>query len=584
MRIAVLVKQIPAPEQLQFDGGRVVRDGVELQVNAYCRRANAKAVELAGTSGEVVVFTMGPPEAEDALREMIACGATRGIHLCDGAFAGSDTLATATVLAAAIRSEGPFDLVLAGLNSLDADTGQVPAQLAELLGIEIAPAARDLEVVEGTFKARLETDSGYRHVEGALPAVISTAERLCDPSKAPPELRQMVSADLISRLTASDLQLDLRSCGSAGSPTSVGEPRLIGANREPRRAETVAKAVDLLVGLGAFESAASERDSVAISTGTSDIEVWCVFEDYDAGEELLGEAAELASCVDGSVTAFVRSPIQTDLSVHGADSVMVVPGAAEPHEFAHALATSAAERKPWLLLVEGSQTGRVIASMVAARNRWGLTGDAIGLEVNTDSRIVAWKPAFSGRLEVPIYTTSEVQMATVRSGILARRSPRDRADLVVSVLDAAPASAIRTTSVDEGQGADADLRRAEIVVAVGQGVEPEGYTTVDELRAALGGAALGSTRKVTDKGWLPRNTQIGVTGHSLAPRLLVSIGASGRFNYTVGIRNSGVILAIDVNSDAEIFDQADIGIVGDWREVVAALTRELDARSLQLRS
>ena len=100
--------RFPSPEQFMFDDGHIVRDGVDLEVNAYCRRANAKAVELACPGGEVVVFTMGPPDADDALREMIACGATRGVHLCDPAFAGSDTLATARALAAAIRHVGPF--------------------------------------------------------------------------------------------------------------------------------------------------------------------------------------------------------------------------------------------------------------------------------------------------------------------------------------------------------------------------------------------------------------------------------------------------------------------------------------------
>ena len=186
--------------------------------SAHCRRANAKAVELAGDDGEVVVFTMGPPSAEDALREMLACGATRGVHLCDPAFAGADTLATARALAAAIRAEGPFDLILVGVNSLDADTGQVGPELAELLDLPFAAAVRELEVADGSFRARLELDDGYAEVEGPLPAVLSTAERLCDPSKAKPEQRVVVDAGLI-RCVAPDLGLGPDDVGEAGSPT-----------------------------------------------------------------------------------------------------------------------------------------------------------------------------------------------------------------------------------------------------------------------------------------------------------------------------------------------------------------------------
>src|SRR6476661_36633 len=131
MRIAALVKQIPAFEEMELGpDGRLRRDGLDLEMNAYCRRAVAQAVALAAEhGGRCTVFTLGPPPAEDALREAIAWASARdvemdGVLITDRAFAGSDTLATAQALAAAIRHEGPFDLVLVGRNSVDADTGQ----------------------------------------------------------------------------------------------------------------------------------------------------------------------------------------------------------------------------------------------------------------------------------------------------------------------------------------------------------------------------------------------------------------------------------------------------------------------------
>ena len=295
-----------------------MRDGVPLEVNAYCRRANAKAVELAGSDGEAVVFTMGPPAAADALREMIACGADWGVHLCDPAFAGSDTLATAVALAAAIRREGPFDLVLAGLNSLDSDTGQVPVEVAELLGLPFAAGVRDLEVVGGSFTARLETDDGFCTVEGDLPAVLSTAERLCAPSKAPPEVFAEVADDRIVRLSASDLDVPAEQLGAPGSPTSVGPIRVLTATRRALRAASVARAIDLLEELGAFSDPPESDDSddaspasaalLAASTdgaqaAAGERSVWCFFTEPDLGAELLGEASELAAWISGTVTA-----------------------------------------------------------------------------------------------------------------------------------------------------------------------------------------------------------------------------------------------------------------------------------------
>ena len=146
MRIAVLVKQIPKFEEMELGSdGRLRRDGIEAEMNPYCRRAVSKAVELASerTGSHVTVMTLGPPGAEDTLREAIAWGLERGVdidgvHITDAAFAGSDTLATASALAAALTREGPFDLVIAGRNSVDADTGQVGPELAELLDLPVS--------------------------------------------------------------------------------------------------------------------------------------------------------------------------------------------------------------------------------------------------------------------------------------------------------------------------------------------------------------------------------------------------------------------------------------------------------------
>src|SRR3712207_4680620 len=127
MRIAVVVKQVPTFTEMALDAdGRLVRAGLPLELNPYCRRAVSQAVELARpATGEATVtaLTLGPPSAEDALREAIAWGVERGVEIdgvlvTDPAFAGSDTLATARALAAALMATGPYDLILAGRNSV----------------------------------------------------------------------------------------------------------------------------------------------------------------------------------------------------------------------------------------------------------------------------------------------------------------------------------------------------------------------------------------------------------------------------------------------------------------------------------
>src|SRR5262249_19357110 len=165
-------------------------------------------------------------------REAVAAGAAEGIHLCDPAFAGSDTLATARALAAAIRSAGPFDLLLAGLNSVDADTGQVPPELADLLRLPFAGGVRHLAIEDSAARITCERDDGTAEFLVPLPAVLSVAERLCPPAKFGPAERAAVPAARLRRLGAADLGPG--PWGAAGSPTRVGAVRAHDHRRERR--------------------------------------------------------------------------------------------------------------------------------------------------------------------------------------------------------------------------------------------------------------------------------------------------------------------------------------------------------------
>jgi electron transfer flavoprotein alpha/beta subunit/DNA invertase Pin-like site-specific DNA recombinase len=260
LRIAALVKQIPVGESMTLgEDGRLVRDGIELEMSAYCRRAVSKGVEWARESGgSCTVFTLGPPSAEDVLREAIAWGADRGVHLCDPAFAGSDTLATARALAAALDQEGPFDLVLVGRNSLDGDTGQVGPEIAQLTGLPFATGVRVMGITGEDLSLTLEHDDGTDEVEVSLPALLSVAERLCEPCKVPPPKRAEVPSDRIRVTTAA--ALGEGPWGQEGSPTRVGRTRLMHHDRAAKvlsgtPAEQAAEAVALLVQRGALTAA-----------------------------------------------------------------------------------------------------------------------------------------------------------------------------------------------------------------------------------------------------------------------------------------------------------------------------------------
>lgn len=589
MRIAALVKQIPAFEEMELGpDGRLKREGLDLEMNPYCRRAVSQAVELAAAVGDgiVTVFTLGPPSAEDTLREAIAWGSQNNVHvegvlITDPAFAGSDTLATARALAAALRREGPFDLVLVGRNSVDADTGQVGPELAELLDLPFATGVRYLSLQKDLLHLRCEHDDGWVQAEVRLPAVVSTAERLIDPCKVDPVGRATVPAERIRTLTANDLGAG--PWGQAGSPTAVGAVRLHELTRA--RAvlsgpvgEQVREAVRLMAERGALDTSRADVEHEAVPPAQHDRggrSVAVVVEPNREHEtrELLGSAAQLAGEIGGEVVALTIVEPDTDaLGSWGADTVRVIDGTKVEEDVAHAVSDWAASAEPWAVLTASTAWGREVAARAAARLGAGLTGDAVALEVQ-DGRLVAWKPAFGGQLVAAITATSPVQMATVRAGVLNTLTPRTSTAEIERV-STSPRGRVHVLARTRDDDLDA-LAEADVVVGVGMGVGPDEYPALDPLLATLG-AEIGATRKVTDKGWLPRARQIGITGRTIAPRLYVAVGIGGKFNHTVGVRASGTVLAINAQPDALIFDVADIGIVADWREAAPLLVAELE--------
>jgi electron transfer flavoprotein alpha subunit len=588
MRIAVLVKQIPAFEELALGpDGRLAREGVELEMNAYCRRAVSQGVELAAAVGDgtVTVFTLGPPSADDVLREAIAWGLeaaveTRGVLITDPAFAGSDTLATARALAAALGREGPFDLVLTGRNSVDADTGQVGPELAELLDLPFATGVRHLSMKGDTLHLRCEHDDGWVQLEVDLPLVASCAERLIDPCKVAPEARARIDGERIRVLTTADLGPG--PWGDAGSPTAVGDVRVHRVQRARHRctgtaAEQVREAVGLLMERGSLDEPEEDPAAIGRVPDTRDdgraIGVVVEPERSHLTRELLGAAALLAAAGGRRVVALtLEEPRPAVLGSWGADEVVAVEGDLVEEDIARVVATWAADESAWAVLAPSTAWGREVAGRAAARLGAGLTGDAVDLEV-AEGRLVAWKPAFGGQLVAAITASSPVQMATVRSGMLPQLSPRSKTAAVRAVT-IKPRGRVQVVSRTRDDDLDL-LAEARVVVGVGTGgLSPSDYPELEPLLDVLG-AELGATRKVTDKGWMPRARQIGITGRTIAPRLYVALGASGKFNHMVGVRRAGTIVAVNRDPDALVFAAADIGIIGDTLEVARLLADEL---------
>jgi electron transfer flavoprotein alpha subunit len=589
LKIAALIKQVPVVETLTLGSdGRLSRQGVELEMNPYCRRAVSKGVELArATGGSCTVLTLGPPSAEDVLREAIAWGAEGGLHLCDPAFAGSDTLATARALVAALTDAGPFDLILLGRNTIDGETGQVGPEVAQLLDLPFACGALALELTDEQLVLELETDDGFEDVEIDLPAVVSVAERLCEPCKVAPEGRAAVTANRVRRLDAADLGPG--PWGDAGSPTQVGAVRTTHQARDRvvlsgSIDEQVSQAIKVLLSRGALTKAAPTRAAARATGGGSvppplaarakdgsprrSIVVIAEADCLQVARELIGAAAQLAAQVDATVHVIAQGGLATeDLGGAGADSIVQLTGSTVAEDVAEALISIMAETNPWAVFAPSTAFGREVAGRAAAACGAGLVGDAIGLEV-VDGVLVAAKPAFAGALVADITCRSVFQLVTVRPGILPL-PPHLPRQVAVTRQVLTPRNRVRVTSRRRTDDVEV-LARAETVIGVGTGVRPDDYSLLSALAAILG-AELAATRKVTDKGWAPKARQIGITGRAIAPRLYVAVGLSGKFNHMVGVRSAGTIMGINNDPNALVFEHCDVGIVGDWHDVLPVL-------------
>lgn len=222
MNILVCMKAVPSTGQVQVDGQfKLLRDGAKLEWNIADQAALEAAIRLKGTDGRISLLTMGPSKLADSLRELIARGADRAVLVTDPAFAGSDTIATANTLYAAIKSLGNFDLILCGRRAIDGETGQVPAMLASKLGIPCISNVDSIVLSAQSLQVERLLEDRTEKLLIPCPAVISVCEYSY--SLRLPGIMAMRKArnTNVEILTASDLLLNPSECGLSGSLTKV---------------------------------------------------------------------------------------------------------------------------------------------------------------------------------------------------------------------------------------------------------------------------------------------------------------------------------------------------------------------------
>ena len=308
----------------------------------------------------------------------------------------------------------------------------------------------------------------------------------------------------------------------------------------------------------------------------------------NVGIELLTPGKMMAGKQGGALVAVVIGcgvdEAVKAASEHGADKVIVVDGPEYKHyttdAYAIALSTLVEKYGPTSMLIGATNNGRDLGPRVSCRLHTGLTADCTALDIDEETGNVAWtRPAFGGNLMATIICPNHrPQIGTVRPGVFKKSDvTAANAEIVkedVHVADDQIRTQVLEIIKDMG-GENVDLEGAEIIISGGRGVGgPEGFEPIKALAAELG-ATVGASRAAVDAGWIAHAHQVGQTGKTVGPKLYIACGISGAIQHLAGMSGSDVVVAINKDPDAPIFDVADYGVVGNLFEVLPVLVDEI---------
>ncbi len=630
MNCIVLVKQVPDVSNIPEEAWdrekgtlrRALLDSIlnplDLHALTFARRLTAGDPEA-----RTVFLSMGPPQAREVLVECLARVPGEAILLTDNAFAGADTGATAYSLASAIRRVerevfgGNRDYaIVTGMQSVDGDTAQVPPQIAEELGIDHIAYAKGLET-EPRLRVRRIAAEGVEDVRPIRWPVLVTVTACTDPLYRTFAGARAARAATIHEWDAASVDADRSRIGLKGSWTQVY--RLFSPSEDrPKTCEYVTSPAELIGKVVARYQQAAPGASVDAEEGyvlgerepTYRGEFWVFAEREGDGVrsvslELLGKARRLADSLGERVGAVLACDAAGDrparLIAAGADVVYVLEhpllGAFDPLVHKKAIAALVIERRPQVMLFGASPLGRELAPRVAYACRSGLTADCTRLEIGDFSKgstnLVAilkqTRPALGGNVMATIMTKdSPTQMATVRPCVFKVPPPDPaRAGEIVAVpVDLAEGDAGLEAEPVESFASKVSIRDAEVIVAGGHGFRSRADfdTYLQPLAVGLGrllGAStkVAASRMAVEDGFTTHDYQVGQTGQTVQPRLYVAIGISGAVQHITGMQGSEIVVAINKDPKARIFNYADFGVVGDIETVVPELVRATEGRA-----
>ena len=336
-------------------------------------------------------------------------------------------------------------------------------------------------------------------------------------------------------------------------------------------------------------------DFVEDAAPTVDKSQWrgvCVYVDHHEGDihrvtyELIGKARELAAVIGHQVYALmIGSGIEAaaeKLLHYGVDKVFVYDDPAlldfrvEP--YTAAFYDFVEKVKPSSILVGATNLGRQLAPRIAARCKAGLTADCTVLEMKENTDLVQIRPAFGGNIMAQIISpATRPQFCTVRYKVFTEPKPTAEAQGEIVKMAVTPemmVSAIEILSAEE-KPSDVDISEADVIVAIGRGAQSESMRAMAEELAELLGGMVACTRPLVEANLFDAKRQIGLSGRTVKPKFIICLGISGAVQFAAGMKSSDVIVAINTDKSASIFDVADYAIVGDVAEIVPALIAKI---------
>jgi electron transfer flavoprotein alpha subunit len=634
LTIISLIKQVPLPGEMKMgEDGLMERTKAKSIINIDCQFGLEAGLQLKKQhpDARLIVCSMGPGSFENSLRTAISMGYDEAYLLSDRKLGGSDTFATGLALSTLIRhlgftkdSKEPF-IILAGRQTSDGDTAHVPSQVAENMGI---PQATFIESIKddghGNVLVKRIIEGGYQMMRLPLPCVISLTPTGIPPRK--PSLSGAIKARNINITTfgVDQIGLGTEKIGINGSPTIVSRVVNIVSERPPvamAEGHNEVTLVDTLIEIFKKGGNVLEKKEKVVRkeierpdypekdfrNGARGIVTWAEVANGNITRpslELLTPARNLATELGDNTRVMTMiigknvGPLAQTLIEHGSDEVVIVENdKLEEYlvlPFSSIFAQFIRERKPEIALFAATTSGRELAPRIAMKTESGVTADCTGLEIGEyidKKEQVIYRPILESRR--PTYGESKLatilgfvcpQVSTARAGtfevperiegrqgIISTFKPvLNEKDFVVEIVETV-----------RGEGGLQNLFDADIIVSGGRGTTGDNLGLIKALAEALKDKGINAewacSRTVVDESVAEYARQIGQTGKTVRPKIYIAVGISGALQHLAGMKESGKVIAIDHNPRANIFHNADFGIVGEYADIIPELIERVKA-------